>query len=86
MTDQLNHVLSLVAHGLLTELPAQLTTAALMAAAAAAWRYAKRRSASKERAEPAVPGGGADRSPGPRGIGSHGSAEDGHGPGGPGER
>lgn len=52
MTDQLNHVQSLLAHGLLTELPAQLATAAVMAAATAAWRYTKRRRAAKERDRP----------------------------------
>ncbi|MEU6913039.1 hypothetical protein [Streptomyces olindensis] len=43
MPDQLNHVLSLLAHGLLTELPAQLATAAIVAATAGAHRYARRR-------------------------------------------
>ncbi|SDN10333.1 hypothetical protein SAMN04487981_103576 [Streptomyces sp. cf386] len=52
ITGQLNHVLSLLAHGLLTELPAQLATAAVMAAATAAWRYTKRRGAAEERDRP----------------------------------
>jgi hypothetical protein len=51
MPDQLNHVLSLLAHGLLTELPAQLTTAAVVAATAGAYRYAKRHYA-KDRDRP----------------------------------
>lgn len=49
MEEQLNHVLSLLAHGLLTELPAQLTAAAIVAGAASVWRYLKRRRAAKDR-------------------------------------
>lgn len=50
MTHQLNHVLSQLAHGLLTELPAQLATAAIVAATAGACRYMRRGITSKREA------------------------------------
>ncbi|MFD8889889.1 hypothetical protein ACFVZ8_33955 [Streptomyces sp. NPDC059558] len=43
MSTSLQHSIDLLAHGLLTELPAQLATAALVAAAAAAFRARQRR-------------------------------------------
>jgi hypothetical protein len=43
MPDQLKHLLTVIAHGMLTELPAQLGTAAVMAASAALCRHVKRR-------------------------------------------
>ncbi|GHH88463.1 hypothetical protein [Streptomyces capitiformicae] len=49
MKDQLNHVLSVLAHGLLTELPAQLAAAGIVAGAAGIWRRVKRRGAAEKR-------------------------------------
>ncbi|MCX5130013.1 hypothetical protein [Streptomyces sp. NBC_00347] len=43
MFDRLNYFIDLVAHGLLTELPAQLVTAAAVAVGAAALRALRRR-------------------------------------------
>ncbi|MEU2834967.1 hypothetical protein ABZ667_41135 [Streptomyces lavendulae] len=43
MLDSINHSIALMAHGLLTELPAQLVTAAVMAAGATALRAFRRR-------------------------------------------
>ncbi|MFF8998730.1 hypothetical protein [Streptomyces achromogenes] len=45
MPDQLKHVLAVIAHGMLTELPAQLVTAAVVAASAALFRRVGRRRA-----------------------------------------
>ncbi|WP_411576707.1 hypothetical protein [Streptomyces mutabilis] len=47
MTERLDHALGLFAHGLLTELPAQLITAAIVAAVAAAARAHKRSRGAK---------------------------------------
>ncbi|WP_200303970.1 hypothetical protein [Streptomyces adelaidensis] len=47
MKDQLNHVLSHLAHGLLTELPAEIAAAAIVAGAVGVWRYVKRRRAAR---------------------------------------
>ncbi|MEU8027725.1 hypothetical protein AB0C13_03670 [Streptomyces sp. NPDC049099] len=48
MPGQLNHVLSVIAHGILTELPAQLATAGVMAASAALCRRLRRRRAKAD--------------------------------------
>ncbi|CAL9673502.1 hypothetical protein SUDANB176_07828 (plasmid) [Streptomyces sp. enrichment culture] len=45
MSDQLNHVLTVVAHGMLTELPAQLATAVVVAISAALYKRLRRRRA-----------------------------------------
>ncbi|GHI05769.1 hypothetical protein [Streptomyces cellostaticus] len=53
MPDQLNHVLTVVAHGMLTELPAQLATAAVMAGSAALCRHLRRRRAKAQEVQEA---------------------------------
>ncbi|MFE1876408.1 hypothetical protein ACFW9N_37040 [Streptomyces sp. NPDC059496] len=47
MIDRLNYSIDLIAHGLLTELPAQLVTAAVVAAGTAAVRAWRRRGPHK---------------------------------------
>ncbi|GGS04499.1 hypothetical protein GCM10010236_68870 [Streptomyces eurythermus] len=48
MPDQLKHVLAVIAHGLLAELPAQLVTATVMAASATLCRRVRRRRAKAQ--------------------------------------
>lgn len=52
MPDQLQHAMELLAHGLLTELPTQLVSAAVVATAAATARAWRRRGAQKRTENP----------------------------------